>query len=158
MTRSTFAFSLLAVTALAVAACGDDDGGGDEGNDGKGGNNGTGGSPPVDNVSCDPDAATTCQNEMDCPFVADGSVRVAAQTCGGGECLASEDEDCARDCILAELDISAGCAGCYADFVNCTIAQCLAPCIAGADSEGCLDCQETSGCRPDFDDCSGLEE
>lgn len=152
MKRPIFAFTLLAATALTVAACGDDDG------DDNGGNDNTGGMSSVGNVSCDPDNATTCQNDLDCPYVADGSARVAAQDCGKGECLASADENCARDCILAELDMSPECAGCYADFVKCTIMECLAACVADPDSDGCLECQETSGCRPDFNDCSGLEE
>lgn len=153
MKRPIFAFTLLAATALTVAACGDDDG-----DDDNGGNDGTGGKPSGGNVACDPDNATTCQNDTDCPFVADGSARVAAQTCGQGECLASDDQNCARDCMLADLDMSSECASCYANFVTCTIAECLGECIADPNSDGCLECQETSGCRPNFNDCSGLEE
>jgi hypothetical protein len=152
MKRPIFTFTWLAVSTLAFAACGDDDG-----DDGNGGNDNTGGSPSGGNVPCDADNATTCQNEMDCPFVADGSARVAAQDCGKGECLSSADENCARDCILADLDMSSECASCYANFVQCTIMECLAACVADPNSDGCLECQETSGCRPDFDDCSGLE-
>ena len=154
MNRPTFAFAWLAVTALTFAACGDDD----DGDGGGNGNGNTGGKPSVGNVECDPDNATTCQNETDCPFVADGSARVAAQTCGQGECLASDDENCARDCMLADLDMSSECASCYANFVACTIAECLGDCIGDPNSDGCLECQQTAGCRPEFNDCSGLEE
>lgn len=178
MKRAISAFTWLTATALTFAACGaddDDDSGGNAGsgnkagtsamNPGEGGGGGTpsatpgaGGAPPSGNVPCDASRDTTCQNETDCPFVVDGSARVAAQGCGKEDCLVSTDENCARDCILAQLDMSSDCASCYADFVKCTIGMCLADCISDPNSSDCLSCQVTSGCRPTFDECSGLEE
>jgi hypothetical protein len=145
MKRIISALSVLAcATVLGLAGCGGDDeapGGGD-------------GAP--DNVACAPAEDTTCQNATDCDFVVDGTARTTAQTCGKEQCLASKDEDCARDCILESLEMTSECATCYADFVNCTIANCVAACIADPDSDGCRECQETEGCRPTFDTCSGL--
>lgn len=183
MKRIISALALVSVAALGSAACGGDDddttGGssGSAGSAGKGnaagapgtpdeggGTGGTGTTPGAagaasgGNVSCDPSKATTCQNDTDCPFVADGTARTTAQACGQGECLQSSDENCPRDCILAQLDMTSDCASCYADFVNCTIGHCLAACIADPDSDGCHECQVSSGCRPTFDSCSGLGE
>lgn len=161
MKRIISALSVLAcATVLGLVGCGgDDDGDGNAGTAGKG-NEPTAGAPGTGspNLSCDPAEATTCQNETDCDFVVNGDARATAQTCGKDECLVSEDPDCARDCILKDLDMTSDCAACYADFVNCTIAKCVGACIADADSEGCLECQETEGCRPTFDTCSGLPE
>jgi hypothetical protein len=109
------------------------------------------------NVACDPAANTTCQNDKDCPFVADGEAREAAQTCGKS-CLGNADKNCSRDCILAKLAMSSSCATCYADFVSCTVAKCLGPCLADPNGAACLTCQETKGCRSAFNDCSGLTE
>lgn len=162
MKRIFSALSLLAcVTTLALAGCGDDDDDSTGGTAGTGNEPtagapaGTGGSP---NVGCDPAEETTCQNTTDCDFVVDGTARTVAQTCGKDDCLGSEDPDCARECILKELDMTSDCAGCYADFVNCTIANCVVACIADPNSEGCLECQQTEGCRPTFNTCSGLPE
>jgi hypothetical protein len=169
MKRIISALSVLAcATTFALAGCSgddDDDTGGTAGSSGKG-NEPTAGAPqagagaPSDgnNLACDPEAATTCQNDTDCSFVKDGTARTTAQTCGKGSCLGSEDENCARDCILAELDMTSDCASCYAEFVNCTIANCVGACIQDPDSDGCHTCQEEKGCRPTFDTCSGLPE
>jgi hypothetical protein len=175
MKRMIAAFATLTALSLAFSGCG-----GDDDDDDNGGNAGTGntagktstpseggggttstpgeaGSAPTDgNVPCDADEATTCQNETDCPFVVDGTARTTAQTCGKEQCLGSEDEDCARDCILDALEMSSECATCYADLVNCTIDNCVVACIGDPDSDGCHECQATAGCRPTFDECSGL--
>jgi hypothetical protein len=89
--------------------------------------------------------------------VIDGSARTNAQTCGKG-CLGNADENCARDCITMELEMSDECASCYADFVNCTIDNCVGACLSDPDSDGCRACQEEEGCRGAFDTCSGLPE
>lgn len=179
MKRATTAFAMLTATVLTFAACGDDDdnnGGGGAGSGNTSGSAGTsstspgdggsggiptlpgeGGAPPTSgNVPCDPEQATTCQNDTDCPFVVDGTARGTAQACGREECLASSDEDCARDCILAQLEMTSDCASCYADSVKCAIENCLLDCVSDPNSEGCLGCQVEAGCRPTFDECSGL--
>jgi hypothetical protein len=167
MKRLVPALMLFTVLGFSLSGCGDDDDGGDN----TGGNGNSAGTPgssdagapgaaeggaPNLNLACTPSEETTCQNETDCPFVIDGTARVTAQSCGKG-CLGG-DESCARDCILAELDMTAGCADCYVEFVNCTIANCVGACLTDPDSDGCHTCQEEQGCRPDFDTCSGLPE
>jgi hypothetical protein len=158
------ALSVLAcATVVGLAGCSgdDDDNNGDTGSAGNG-NEPTAGAPGdgdgSPNLTCDPAEATTCQNATDCDFVVDGTARTTAQDCGKGECLGSADEDCARNCILGALEMTSDCASCYADFVNCTIAKCVGACFADPDSAGCRECQETEGCRPTFDTCSGLPE
>lgn len=160
MKRIISALSVLAcATAFALVGCSGDDDGDGGGTAGKG-NEPTAGAPGDGdpNLSCDPAEETTCQNATDCDFVVDGSARTTAQTCGKEQCLGSDDENCARDCILESLEMTSDCAACYADFVNCTIANCIGACIADPDSDGCHECQETKGCRPTFDTCSGLPE
>jgi hypothetical protein len=106
------------------------------------------------NVMCDPTQDGVCQNPMDCPFVADGTARMTAGSCGQG-CL-GKAANCSRDCILEMLDMSSECATCYADTVNCTIMNCLAQCIGDPEADACKQCQIDQGCRAAFDDCSGL--
>jgi hypothetical protein len=185
MKRFISALALVAMAASTIAGCGDDDddggtdtggtdtggkgnsagepvttepGGGESGDAGGSGSvtPGAGGAPSM-NLGCTPSEATTCQNETDCPFVIDGTARTEAQTCGKG-CLGSTEENCARDCITMELSMTDECASCYADFVNCTIANCVGECLADPNSDECHTCQEDEGCRPDFDTCSGLPE
>jgi hypothetical protein len=173
MKRFVMALAVLTAFGVSTVGCGGDDDDDDNGTAGTSGKastgdggepamgaggkpaTGEGGSPSM-NLGCDVEADTTCQNPMDCPFVVDGSARMSAQTCGKGECLASEDPNCARDCVLKELEMSSECAACYADFVNCTKAKCLGECLTDPNSDKCHTCQEDEGCRPDFNECSGL--
>ncbi len=171
MKRARFAFAVLTTLTLAFAGCGGDDdddtapgaagktnGAAGETSGTAGEGNGAGGEPSTGNLACDPDEDTTCQNATDCDFVVDGTARTAAQTCGKGECLSSSDENCARDCILAEVSMTSECASCYADFVACTIQNCLGPCLQDPNSAGCAECQVPKGCRSTFNTCSGLPE
>jgi hypothetical protein len=114
------------------------------------------GGAPSGNVMCDPEAMTTCQNDMDCEFVESGEARLAAGQCGL-DCLQSDEESCAVDCITAAIEISADCAGCYAGAVACAQKNCLAACIEDPESDGCKACQVEKGCRDEFNTCSGLE-
>lgn len=162
--------STLVLVTLSLAGCGDDDDGGDGNTGGTGATNATGGTSqgeagedstpvggaPTGNVGCDPAEATTCQNEMDCPVVVDGTARMTAGVCGQG-CL-GEEESCAIDCITNEIDISPDCATCYAQTVQCSVENCLEECLADTESDECKLCQVQSGCREAFNTCSGLPE
>jgi hypothetical protein len=159
MKRFISALSVLAfASALSLVGCGDDDDGTGGGTAGKG-NEPTAGAPGEgNNVACDPEQATTCQNDTDCPFVADGTARARAQTCGKGQCLMADSAECSRDCILESLEMTSDCANCYAAFVQCTKKECLGDCLTDPNSEGCSTCQVEQGCREDFNTCSGLPE
>jgi hypothetical protein len=152
--------------ALVTLSCGDDsdddddsDGGSggsagsSSGSAGKGGSGGTG----SQNVSCDPEEDTVCQNENDCDAVESGEARASAQSCGLG-CLEDDDPGvCAVSCIVEDTDISSECATCYAGSVQCASENCLAECAADPTSDDCNQCQIDAGCRSEFNDCSGLD-
>ena len=153
--------------ALVTMSCGDDSDdddstGGSAGSAGsvgaagdadKGGSGGTG----SQNVMCDPEADTACQNETDCDAVESGDARMSAQSCGLG-CLEDDDPGtCAVSCIVEDTSISSECASCYAGSVECASENCLADCAANPASDECTQCQIDAGCRSDFNDCSGLD-
>jgi hypothetical protein len=93
---------------------------------------------------------------MDCPAVTSGEARTASQSCGLG-CQQDDDPGaCAVGCIVRDVEVSQQCATCYAALVGCASENCLAPCAADPASTACNDCQVESGCRGDFDACSGL--
>jgi hypothetical protein len=162
------ALAMVTVVSLCAAGCGDDDdssgntAGSGNGNAGAPSNNEAGaapsnnaGAPASGNVMCDETQDGVCQNPRDCPFVVDGTARITAGTCGQG-CVGDSDENCSRDCITKELDMSSECAKCYADTVNCTIMNCLGQCIQDPEADACKQCQVEKGCRAAFDECSGL--
>jgi hypothetical protein len=174
MKRFIAALALVTAASVGIAGCGGDDDDEPSGTAGKGstggepGSNGgtpgnDGGTPantggtPSGNVSCDETQDGVCQNAMDCPFVIDGTARITAGTCGKG-CLASSDENCARDCLLEELAMSSECAQCYVDTVACTVMNCLAECVNNPEADECKVCQVEKGCRDAFNECSGLPE
>jgi hypothetical protein len=169
MKRIISALVLVTLTTLGVAGCGDDDdssttvgGTGNaagEPNSTAGetttaGSDGGGGAPTSGNVTCDPAENGVCQNDTDCPFVADGTARITSGTCGKG-CI-GKAETCSRDCITGEIDMTPECATCYADTVNCTIKNCTGQCFTDPEADVCKQCQVDSGCRDAFDACSGL--
>ncbi len=169
MKRIISALALLTAASVGIAGCSGDD---DDSSNTTGGTGNTAGAPDATggapdatggapassgNVMCDETENGTCQNPMDCPFVVDGTARMTAGTCGQG-CLTSSDENCSRDCILEMLDMSSGCATCYADTVACTITKCLADCIKDPEADACKQCQVDQGCRAAFDECSGLPD
>lgn len=170
MKRFISALAALAIASLGLAGCSGDD---DDSSSSKGGSGNTAGTATTNagspsggdgstptagassgNVMCDATQNGVCQNPMDCPFVADGTARLTAGTCGQG-CI-GKPANCSRDCILKMLDMSSDCASCYADTVNCTIMNCLAECIGDPEADACKQCQVDKGCRSAFDACSGL--
>jgi hypothetical protein len=151
MKRGIFLGLVLAAYALGTTGCGDDED--DDNGDGGGGTSGTGGSM---NVMCDEGGDGDCQNETDCPKVENGEARASAQDCGE-DCQQDPDPaTCAVGCIVLEAEITQACAVCYATLVGCAAENCLAECSNAAATEECNQCQIESGCRGDFDDCSGL--
>jgi hypothetical protein len=175
MQRVISALVLVAATAFCVAGCGGDD---DDDTSSNGGSGGSGasssqagqpatsegggdtassaGAPSNGNVACDASVDGVCQNATDCPFVVDGTARLTAGTCGQG-CI-GKAANCSRDCITMMLEMTSECASCYADTVNCTIANCLAECVGDPEADTCKQCQVDKGCRADFDACSGLPD
>lgn len=167
MKRLISALVLVSVAGLGIAGCGgdddDDDSSSTAGTSGTGatGNNagepGNGGTPGTGNVTCDPSENGVCQNETDCPAVANGEARAAAETCGTGECLGM-DSQCSIDCIRAAVTMTPECADCYGAIVACTAKNCLLECVNEPESDTCRECQVAKGCREAFNTCSGLPE
>jgi hypothetical protein len=164
--------SALVLLTLSVGGCGDDDSGDDNtGGTSSAGTSSAAGEPgsstggaPVDggggapgNVGCDPEADGVCQNPTDCPFVVNGEARKTAGQCGL-DCLESEEESCAVDCIVEETSMTPDCATCYAGAVACATENCLSACIEDTEAEKCKLCQVEKGCREEFNTCSGLPE
>jgi len=161
----------LAGAGLGVAGCGgddDDDNGNATGGTSTGatggdepatnaGDSSTGGTDNSGNVACDPAENTVCQNDTDCPVVASGQARMAAEVCGTGECVGMGSQ-CAIDCIRRDLDMTPECADCYGAVVACTAKECLAECFNAPESDTCKACQVEKGCRDAFNTCSGLPE
>lgn len=170
MKRIISALALVAVAGLGVAGCGGDDDDDDASNTGGGtGNTGgepsngsagegtVAGAPSTGNVACDPTLDGVCQNATDCAAVESGEARLAAGTCGKGECL-GKDSQCSIDCIQETVDMTSECADCYGAAVACTAMKCLDKCISDPEADACKACQVTEGCRDAFNACSGLPE
>lgn len=105
------------------------------------------GEQPVDQCLNDDDLAILLGGEVD----ATGE----ATTCGLG-CLGDDDPGaCSGACVADATGLSAGCSGCYANTVVCSIQNCLAPCSADPSSEACTTCQTDAGCIDDFNACTG---
>eukprot|EP00667_Euglena_gracilis_P015754 EG_transcript_16407 len=61
----------------------------------------------------------------------------------------------AVDCIVKQVGLSAGCAGCWAGEFSCIMMQCLGDCMGGADSPRCRRCIDAK-CVPLVAQCAGL--
>jgi hypothetical protein len=153
---------LILACSLSIVACGDDssdDGDHDHEHDETDSgqpSNGDDDGGAFGAVACDRSGSGACENAGDCPIVESGSARGAAQSCGLS-CLGDpEEETCAEECVVAETDLSADCAGCYVAIVACSRDNCLGECAGAPDSSACFDCQVENDCRSEFDSCSGL--
>jgi hypothetical protein len=109
----------------------------------------TGGGTGTDGTAClNADDGAIVQSDLD--------VTGEATTCGLG-CIGKADT-CAGECVAEKTGLSGGCAGCYAEIINCTIANCVGACATDPGSDDCGTCQAENGCVQLFYDCSGLTE
>lgn len=169
MKRIISALVLITTVSIGMAGCGGDDDDSSNSTAGKGnsagapatGNGGepgatAGGAPASGNVMCDPTQDGVCQNATDCPGVASGDVRKAAEVCGLGECISAKDSACAIACISKATGATDACADCYGAAVACTLKNCFDKCSADPEADECKACQVDKGCRETFNTCSGL--
>jgi hypothetical protein len=110
-----------------------------------------------------------CNPEDKCLTNTDGSsgavsaIEEAVVPCQIG-CATNPSATACLDCINANLvsaglhAMSAGCGTCWSSLISCSFANCVAPCLAGADAPGCRQCAfEKCVVGPgNFNECSGL--
>jgi hypothetical protein len=85
---------------------------------------------------------------------------------GAGQGGSEEEQDeavhtCFVDALTSEFGFSDGCSWCVADHMICVQEMCMSDCMgASMDAEPapeCLDCIDTSGCKSEFTDCTGID-
>ena len=106
------------------------------------------------------DVAVTgfCTNEDDQSIIqADAAaIDAAARDCYLTECSGKpEPQMCNVDCVSDDTGLSPECAGCYAYRLECTLVNCMMPCMTDFGSQQCRTCQDETGCTPAFQDCAG---
>ncbi len=94
-----------------------------------------------------------CQNEADQAIISEVDVTAEASSCGLG-CL-GQGPECGANCVVEKTGLTADCAGCYGESINCAIENCVAACAADPAAEACVECREENGCTPGFYECSG---
>ena len=127
---------------------GDDDGGNDGGNDDGGGDDG----------GDDGGAEGACINDQDEAVLAESDPRDATTNCAFGCIMQPDDQkqQCFRECLQEEMDLTDGCADCFADITLCVFDSCLPGCMNPEGAE-CVACMEEAGCNAAFAECSGLD-
>jgi hypothetical protein len=94
-----------------------------------------------------------CTNDADTALISDPSKDIPGAV---GDCAQMNFgmEPATLNCIKM-TGLSDACAQCFDDTVQCIFMNCLNQCIAGADSQPCVDCR-AQFCDPAFAECSGL--
>lgn len=108
---------------------------------------------PSEDTSTD-EPAGACTSETDMALINSGAVDAEANRCGPG-CILNGTQ-CTIDCMTETIDISDGCASCYAEMMSCSASNCAMACFADSQSTACRTCVEES-CGPQFEECSGID-
>lgn len=158
-------WSLSALAALS--ACDSDDGsnGGDDvaGNADGGDTDASAGDIRADAASdsaADASGTKLCMNETDRPLVASDAVFMPVYQACVRECSASGEPEavCVSNCLGKELGISAGCAGCWGDYVHCAVVAC--PACADPEAATCYQCldgsEDARACFHVMSECTGF--
>jgi hypothetical protein len=78
-----------------------------------------------------------------------------------GETDSEEVYACFVAALTSDYGFSEGCGGCVADHMLCVQEMCMNECMGGSmgadPSPECLTCIETSGCKAEFTDCTGID-
>lgn len=96
--------------------------------------------------------AGACENATDCMLIESGDVDRESDRCGR-MCILNGAE-CTVMCMTDAIDVSAECARCFADIVQCSSLNCALMCFADSAGMPCRDCVDTM-CGPAFDACTG---
>lgn len=76
----------------------------------------------------------------------------------GNECSAGcGDGECVSVCLKDEANIGVGCAGCFADWWDCSTDECRGACDTQFSNE-CLECGGYSECKVDLLECLSLDQ
>jgi len=84
-----------------------------------------------------------------------------AESCGIG-CIADPDlVGCTASCVVAETDITLGCARCYGGSFACGAENCIGECLADPGGPACIGCRCGDNpvginCIGQFDVCTGV--
>jgi hypothetical protein len=142
---------------LAVAAFGCDsdssNAAGSGGSGGSGGGGGEGGTAGAGGAGGAPGVTDACTNETDLPLVCDAGFSATLEACaqaatGSGAATAT--------CLEADPGLSADCASCFGDDIDCLVANCVAggECFPDNTTQTCADCR-ADNCAPALDACTG---
>ncbi len=137
---------------------GNDDGGNDDGGNDDGGNDGGNDDGGNDDGGDDGGAEGACINDQDEAVLAESDPRDATTNCAFGCIMQPDDQkqQCFRECLQEEMDLTDGCADCFADITLCVFDSCLPGCMNPEGAE-CVACMEEAGCNAAFAECSGLD-
>jgi hypothetical protein len=167
--RTILFVSLVGLSLAALPACSSDSsssgsggtsgtGGSGTGGSGTGGSgtggSGTGGAAGSSSGGSAGAATGACTNSADDAIVNDTSKDVdgTTSTCGQSNI---GNHAATKDCIIQGTGLSDGCAECYANVVDCVVANCITECLADPNGQPCSDCRKTN-CDPAFETCSGI--
>lgn len=128
--------------------------------EGSGGDNQGGGTDPT--APGEPEVTTNsedhCINESDQSVLQsedpdfDDLISSCSETCFSSQ---SNNENCIRDCLTDESDISEECAQCYNTAMVCYIEDCFSMCSEENNEEECNTCL-SENCFTPFFTCSGI--
>jgi hypothetical protein len=134
---------------------------------------GTAGTPSTVPDECNEQFANqgtegACLNDNDKITLCDveDSIDDIMQACSTEECgsllfadnsVGGELATCARDCIIAETDFSAGCSSCFGEILACTMRECSAQAIGAISGDRtALEACVAEKCDDDFSACAGV--
>ncbi len=113
-----------------------------------------------------------CTNASDEAVIMSQDVTAIATNCGL-MCITSTNPNCTSDCIVMQTGmpdgglpdggsaLSAACAMCYQDVVQCAATHCFSECSTAPDGMACLDCRcgrtgDMVNCEAMYTTCSGI--
>jgi hypothetical protein len=117
--------------------------------------------PPNPEFTCAPSGAGACQSCSDCQQIENGTAKMAVVTCGTS-CIGSPSSTCTADCLKKKTTLSTNCIGCFAQYYQCLVANCLTPCTVGQPAD-CTMCSRTkpgagaASCSGVLESCSGAQ-
>ncbi len=114
--------------------------------------------PPEDTVEPPPEdtveSAGACDNDADFDVLAAVEAQLSDIIGGCVMPCFGQGVACYTTCVQDATGLSDGCADCFGQVMDCTVANCAFQCIDSG-SPACADCQENK-CAPAFLECAGV--